>query len=164
MAEAGSISQFDRELDSQLGPRPRQVDSKTAKKAIAKATKFLRGLQEAQKDRLVQSGLLADKDTEDVVKALQEKIAKCPSLLWNLISQISSMPGGEEAAKKLHQGESDSYFNDAIIMSHISYPSSACCPVADQKPRPTLGKINLMIMRLLLYTTLTIFTVWSGMH
>lgn len=104
MAEGGSDSQLSHEL---LDVQPQQVDSKIAKKAIAKAAISLRGLLKDQEDVavLVQRGLLADKDTKDVVKGLQETIGQSPNLIWELISHISTMPGGEEAAKKLHQGE-----------------------------------------------------------
>ena len=107
MAEAGSNSQLNCELDNQLSLQSHHVDTKRAKKAIAKSAIFLRVLSTNQKDILVQHGLLEDIDTEDVVEELQEKIGKHPSLLWVLISQISNMPGGEKAAKKLRQGESD---------------------------------------------------------
>ena len=101
----GSNSQLSCELDSQLGLQPHPpVDGKTAKKAIAKSAKFLRGLLTNQKDMLIQHGLLEHKDTEDVVKGLQENIGQHPSLLWVLISQISGIPEGEEAARRL-QGE-----------------------------------------------------------
>lgn len=111
MAEAGVNSQLNRELDSQL--QSRLVDSQTAKKAIAKSARLLRGLltnHEERIDALVQHGLLEHKDTKDVVKGLQEKIGQRPSLLWVLISQIKSMiPEGEEAARRLqHWGENPS--------------------------------------------------------
>ena len=82
------------------------IDSKTAKKAIAKAARPLRTLLTDRKDQLVEQGLLAEgTDTKDVVKELKERIGNRPSLFDVLLREIRKFPGGGEVAEKLLQGK-----------------------------------------------------------
>lgn len=104
MAEASSSNQAQliHESDSQL--MAQSIDSKTAIKAIAKSAKFLRGIltdQDERMEMLVQHGLLEHKYTDDVIKSLQSTVGRRPSLLFVLIREISRIPGGEEAVKRL---------------------------------------------------------------
>ena len=95
--------------------RPTPVDSKTAKKAIAKVARALRTLltdsdTKARIEGLVKQGLLPeDANTKDVVKELKERIGKSPSLFHVLLREIRNFPGGGEVAGSLLQSKIHRY-------------------------------------------------------
>ena len=79
-------------------------DGKTAKNAIAKAAKALRGLFTGQQERidvLVQKGLLRHKNFESLIKELQLNVERQPSLFWVLLDEISKHGDGTDATRKL---------------------------------------------------------------
>ena len=79
-------------------------DGKTAKNAIAKAAKALRGLFTDQQERidvLVQKGLLRHKNFESLTKELQLNVENNPALFWVLLGEISRLKDGAEAKRKL---------------------------------------------------------------
>jgi hypothetical protein len=81
-------------------PQQVLVDIRWAKKAIAKVGRVLRKLLEPERNRervdlFIQHGLLEQKDLNDVVKGLQQKIAETPSLFGVLLRDLSSFSSNE---------------------------------------------------------------------